>query len=103
ESRNGAPMKAKLFCLVFLLALLADAVGQTAEKVVDIPTRAGVTERVLVLSPPNPKAAVVLLPGGHGGLQLFPNGSMQWGEGNFLVRTRQMFAAQGLVVVIVDA
>ena len=32
-----------------------------------------------------------------------PNGSLKWGEGNFLVRTRQLFADQGLLVVVVDA
>ena len=95
-------MKAKLFCLVLLLALVPDAFGQASQKVVDIATRPGVTQRMLVLSPPAPKAAVVLLAGGHGGLQMFDNGSMKWGEGNFLVRTRQMFADQGLLVVVVD-
>jgi pimeloyl-ACP methyl ester carboxylesterase len=77
--------------------------GQTTQKVVDIPTRPGVTQRMLVLTPPQPRAAAVLLAGGHGGLQIFDNGSMKWGEGNFLVRTRQLFADQGLMVAVVDA
>ncbi len=77
--------------------------AQLEQKVVDLPTRPGVTQRVLVLAPTQYKAAVVLFAGGHGGLQLFPNGSMKWGEGNFLVRTRQLFAAQGLFVAVVDA
>jgi pimeloyl-ACP methyl ester carboxylesterase len=46
---------------------------------------------------------VVLLAGGHGGLQMFPNGSMKWGDGNFLVRSRQTFAEQGLLVAVLDA
>jgi len=96
-------MNARLLCALFLLAVLPGAHGQAGQKVVDIPTRPGVTQRMLVLSPPSPKAAVVLLAGGHGGLQMFANGSMKWGEGNFLVRTRQMFADQGLLVVVVDA
>jgi pimeloyl-ACP methyl ester carboxylesterase len=58
---------------------------------------------MIVLTPPEPKGAVVLLPGGHGGLQIFPNGSMKWGDGNFLVRTRQIFAERGLMVAVVDA
>jgi pimeloyl-ACP methyl ester carboxylesterase len=58
---------------------------------------------MIVLLPPDPKAAVILFPGGHGGLQVFPNGSMKWGEGNFLVRTRQLFADAGLAVAVVDA
>ena len=86
---------------VLLMSVVARA--QTIPKVVDIPTRPGVTQRVLVLTPPEPKAAVILLPGGHGGLQVLPSGSLNWGAGNFLVRTRQLFADQGLVVALVDA
>jgi len=82
---------------------LLPAYAETTPKIVDIPTRPGVTERLLVHSPPDPKAAVVLFAGGHGGLQIYPNGSMKWGEGNFLVRTRQLFADQGLFVAVVDA
>ncbi len=85
------------------LALLSLAQAQVPQQVVDIPTRPGITQRMVLLSPPQPRAAVVLLPGGHGGLQIFANGSMKWGEGNFLVRTRQLFAAQGLAVAVVDA
>lgn len=89
---------------VSLLVLIAlQAYGQSMQKVVDIPTRSGVTQRMLLLSPPEPKAAVILLAGGHGGLQISPNGSFKYGEGNFLVRTRQLFADQGLIVAILDA
>ncbi len=89
---------------LFLIALVLPAQAQTTQKVVDIPTRPGVTQRMLVLSSPAPKgAAVILLAGGHGGLQIFPNGSFNWGAGNFLVRTRQLFADQGLMVAVVDA
>ena len=95
--------KPKLLVAVLLLLTLAPVLAQMEQKVVDIPTRPGVTQRLLVLSPPQPQAAVVLFAGGHGGLQLFPNGSMKWGEGNFLVRSRRLFAAQGLLVAVVDA
>ena len=92
------------FCVALIVLLMSVvASAQTSQKIVDIPTRPGVTQRMLVLTPSEPKAAVILLPGGHGGLQLFPNGSLKWGEGNFLVRTRQLFADQGLVVAVVDA
>jgi pimeloyl-ACP methyl ester carboxylesterase len=93
----------KIFVTGLLLAIVSAAHAQPAPKVVDIPTRSGVTQRLLVLSPPDPKAAVVLFAGGHGGLQLSPNGSMKWGERNFLVRSRQLFANQGLLVVVIDA
>src|SRR4051812_1904833 len=96
--------RACAFMLVCLWSCCAPtAWAQVPQQVVDIPTRPGVTQRMLVLKPPQPKAAVVLLAGGHGGLQIFPNGSMQFGGGNFLVRTRELFAERGLLVVIVDA
>ena len=88
--------------LFFMAACITHAHAQIAQ-VVDIPTRPGVTQRMLVLSPQNPKAAVILFAGGHGGLQISPSGSLGWGGGNFLVRTRQLFADQGLWVAVVDA
>jgi pimeloyl-ACP methyl ester carboxylesterase len=86
-----------------MFTALAQAHAQTAERVVDVPTRPGVTQRMLVLSPAAPKAAVLLLAGGHGGLQIRASGSITWGAGNFLVRSRQLFADQGLMVAVVDA
>jgi pimeloyl-ACP methyl ester carboxylesterase len=93
----------RLLLASMLFAFWISASGQVVQKVVDVPTRPGVTQRLLLLTPPDPKATVVLFPGGHGGLQIFANGSMKWGDGNFLVRTRQLFAEAGLAVAIVDA
>ena len=76
---------------------------RAAEKVVDIPSRPGVTQRFLLIEPPESKAAVVLFAGGHGGLQMDKSGALQWGKGNFLVRSAPLFASHGLTVVIVDA
>lgn len=95
--------KLRMWALLLVLGCATHAHGQNNEKVVDIDTRPGVTQRMVVLSPPDPKAAVILFAGGHGGLQIFPNGSFGWGGGNFLVRTRQFFAQQGLLVAVVDA
>ncbi len=82
---------------------LAQSDDKTPEKGVDISTRPGVTERMIVLTPKDPKATVILLAGGHGGLQITPEGKFQWGAGNFLVRTRQLFADQGFLTVVIDA
>ena len=79
------------------------ACGQTESRVVDIPTRPGITQRLLVLAPPSPKAAVILFAGGHGGLQIAADGFFGWGKGNFLIRSRQLFVAQGLLTVVIDA
>jgi hypothetical protein len=88
---------------LMLMGWAAHARSQVAEKVIDISTRPGVTQRMLVLAPKNPKASAILLAGGHGGLQISANGSFGWGKGNFLVRSRQLFADQGLLVAVVDA
>ncbi len=88
--------------LLGLLLAGQSALAQTTQKVVDIPTRPGVTQRFVYISPPSPKAAVILIAGGHGGLRIFANGSLQWGDGNFLVRTRQQFADAGLAVAVID-
>ena len=88
---------------VFVCMLaLAPLVG-AEDKVVDIPTRPGVTQRFLLISPAEPKAAVVLFAGGHGGLQLNEAGTPGWGRYNFLVRSAGLFAAQGLTVAVIDA
>ncbi|MEI6735168.1 MAG: alpha/beta hydrolase [Comamonadaceae bacterium] len=88
---------------VLFLALAQPVLAQTSQSVVDIPSRPGVSQRLLLLTPPSPKAAVILLAGGHGGLQIFQNGTFRWGAGNFLVRSRQLFADQGLAVAVLDA
>ena len=89
-----------MFLLIIFYSTLAHA--QTP-RVVDVPTRAGVTQRFLLIQAENPKAAVILFAGGHGGLQLSADGAMKDLRGNFLVRSRDAFAAQGLAVAVIDA
>jgi dienelactone hydrolase len=92
--------------LVTILAVLLSALpasAQEAPRVVDVSSRPCVTQRILVLGPAAPTAAVVLFAGGHGGLQLAPDGRFGWGGGNFLVRSRALFADQGLMVAVLDS
>ena len=88
--------------VIFWLCLLPVR-ADVEPRVVDIPTRPGVKQRLLVLAPPSPKAAVILFAGGHGGLQIAADGSFGWGKGNFLMRSRQLFVDQGLLTVVIDA
>ena len=92
-------MRNYLILLAFLLS--SPAVAQTP-RVVDVPTRAGVTQRILLLPTANAKATVILFAGGDGGIQIAPDGSIRR-SGNFLVRSRELFAAQGLAVAAIDA
>ena len=71
-------------------------------RTVDVPSRSGVTQRILVITPGNPKAAVILFAGGDGGIGIESDGKITRG-GNFLVRSRQLFAEQGLTAVVIDA
>lgn len=106
---NPSPLSRRLWFL--LLGTLAALAGQAAlaqnaaPRVVDIPTRPGVTQRFVYTAPPSgpPKATLILLPGGQGGLQIKDGGSYGWGGNNFLVRTRQQFADAGFAVAVVDA
>lgn len=93
----------RLAIALSLLLCIGLAGAQVPTGVVDIPTRPGVSQRLLIVAPSVPKAVVVLFAGGHGGLGLGPDGSMAWGGGNFLIRSRQLFVDQGLLTVIVDA
>lgn len=106
---RGHPKRGLVRRFVIVAALLltqglVQAQAAAPDRVVDLPTRPGVTQRVLVQAPREaPKAAVLLFAGGHGGLRIAADGSLGWGKGNFLVRSRQRFADQGLLVVTVDA
>lgn len=87
------------------MLLLAAASGTYAQspQVVDVPSRPGVTQRILVITPDKPRAAVILFAGGDGGLTLEADGRIPKLGGNFLVRSRQLFVEQGLTTVIIDA
>lgn len=87
--------------LLFLVVIFYTSVTQ-AQRVIDVPTRAGVTQRILLLETDNAKASVILFAGGDGGIQIAPDGSIRR-SGNFLVRSRDLFAAQGLNVAVIDA
>jgi hypothetical protein len=75
-----------------------------------LPTRPGVTVPLALIDTQRPKAAVLLLAGGNGSLGITSDGGAAGGGaaklargGNFLVRSRRLFAAHGLAVAVMDA
>lgn len=84
-----------------LLIFIITTPWAAAQRVIDIPTRPGVTQRFLLLTPESPKAAVILFAGGNGNIEIGDNGR-PGRAGNFLVRSRQLFAGQGLAVAVID-
>lgn len=87
-----------------IAAMLASGAALAQDAlVVDLPTRPGVTQRFLYVPAAEPKAAAILFAGGDGGLRIDASGKFGWGGGNFLVRTRKMFADRGVSVAVIDA
>lgn len=91
----------RVLAFSWLLALAGAAFAQSSQ-VIDLPSRPGVAQRVLVLRPATePDTVLVLLSGGGGHLGVYDNGTMQH-DGNFLVRSRELFVRRGHAVVLVD-
>ena len=65
-------------------------------------TRVGLSARVLIMAPERPRAGVLLLPGGHGNINLDVQGQIGWGEDDFVIRTRTHYARAGFTTVLPD-
>jgi hypothetical protein len=91
------------FLLAATLAFASAIALAEPPRVLDLPTRPGVTQRVLVETPAGAPAAatLVLLMGGDGRLGVYPNGSLQR-DTHFLARVRGLLTARGHAVVLVD-
>jgi hypothetical protein len=92
--------------LLIALALLASWGAPCAEDIVILPTRGGVTQAYLLSSPPTGKARAVaiLFPGGAGKVDLEREAArVLLDRGNFLVRSRRLFAGSGIVAAVMDA
>lgn len=98
-------MQRQLNMLIVLTStLLATLAHAQTPQIVDLNSRPGVTQRILVLNPAaEPKAVAILFTGGPGLLRLNPNGELGAGKGNFLIRARQQWVEQGFQVILIDA
>jgi pimeloyl-ACP methyl ester carboxylesterase len=88
-----------------VLALSAGpAPAQPRTEVVTVDVRPGVTMRYLEIAPGKaPGATVILFAGGSGVLDLQPSGRIGTDLSlNFLIRSRQLFAREGLAVAALD-
>jgi pimeloyl-ACP methyl ester carboxylesterase len=91
-----------IFVVVLALFVLSPC-ASASEELVTIPTRPGVTQSFLLLRPSDkPSASVILFAGGHGRLALSQH-RIGWGETNFLVRNRERFCCEALLVAVMDA
>jgi hypothetical protein len=88
---------------LMLLAWLVQPSLADDAKLISVKTPRGATQKFIFIKPEKPVAAVILFAGGKGALKLKSATEMGWGKGNFLVRTREMFAAENLAVAVIDA
>ena len=84
--------------IFFLLLLAISGSAAAQQRLIDIPVRAGVTLPVFWMPRDGAGVTVVLLPGGNGGFGQMVDG--QPDGANFLVRSRDYFAAQGFNVAL---
>ena len=88
---------------------IEEAIGPTVEKklpgnisLVTVSGRKGATQQFLAIKPQKIEASVVLFAGDTGFLGINQFGSFRNMSSNFLVRTRDYFAQQGMMVAVVD-
>ena len=95
-------MKKNLFASsLFLIFLIIGCTSKAT--LVKVDSRPGVSQGFIHIMPKDPPvASVILYAGGDGNLKLTGPSAMNWGEGNFLVRTRYQFAAHGFQVAVID-
>lgn len=87
-----------------LCALVLAGARASAEDLIELPTRAGVTQPFLYAVPGDPRAVAILLPGSDGRLDLASLvDRLQLQSGNFLVRSRRHFLDAGIATVLVSA
>src|SRR5258706_8025311 len=89
--------------MAFLLTMLSASNPMTARAdtatLVTIPTTRSATQAFILIKPDHPVAAVILFAGGGGVLGLKTASSR---AANFLVRSRDKFAAHNFIVAVVD-
>jgi hypothetical protein len=97
-------MRSKISAIAIVMACAVSAgTTQAADTVVEIPSRPGQSIRTLVIDPSStPKAAVVLISGGSGRLDITPDGRIQSNGGNQVIRTRADYARAGFLTVVPD-
>ncbi|MCC2632972.1 MAG: hypothetical protein K0S48_858 [Ramlibacter sp.] len=92
----------KNFLIATVLALSSCLALAQSAQVVELTSRPGVKELMLVETPAGPPtgATLVLLMGGNGQLGIYPNGSLRR-DSHFLARVRGLLTARGHVTVLV--
>ena len=91
-------MRSLILLIVLLAAVPAVPADQSDDRLVEVPTRPGVTVPVYLMKRSEAVATVVLLPGGNGGIALSGD---EPSSRDFLVKNREYFSLQGFNVAVI--
>jgi alpha-beta hydrolase superfamily lysophospholipase len=75
--------------------------SRLSEQLIELRLRQGETQKVLLVTPPHARAAIVMLPGGAGDVGLSGSADIRHSD-NFVVRTRALWARRGFTDLIPD-
>jgi hypothetical protein len=94
-------LKSLLVCVWLLISVAA----ASAQEIITLSTRPGVTQTYFLASvPKDPQAIAVLFPGSGGFIRIRrEDEKIRFESGNFLVRSRSEFIKRGAIAAIVDA
>jgi hypothetical protein len=91
----------QLMRFALCLAVAATPSLAQTETVTEVQSR-GQAIRALLIKPADPVGSVILIAGGHGKLDIGPDGRLGWGGPNQLVRTRAAYARSGFATLVPD-
>jgi pimeloyl-ACP methyl ester carboxylesterase len=85
------------------MLLIATAFPAKADSLItELPLADGGIQRVLYTAPANPRAVLVMLPGGNGIVEFGQDGSISRLGGNFLLRTIPLWQGRGFAVAVLS-
>jgi len=93
----------RLSALFISLLILTPLQLCFANELTEVSSRDDVLQRGLFIKADNATHTVLLFPGVHGRVKLKSDGTIRNLNGNFVIRTRDLFLDNGMNVVIVDA
>jgi hypothetical protein len=97
------PLRGVLYPLLLAVSFFAARAddARLSEHSVDLTLASGEAQRALYVAPSVPRATIVMLPGGTGDIGITNDGDLRH-DRNFVVRTRDLWAARGYAVLIPD-
>jgi hypothetical protein len=102
SSRAKAAITANAAAAVLTGALACGPVNAASVIADNWVTRPNTVVRVLLMKASQPANSVMLLPGGHGNLNLDSQGHIGWGEDDFVIRTRWHYFDRGIAAIVPD-